>query len=169
MDNPPLNTGRQALYFGRAGHLAAMSEFLLRGWNVAIPEVDVGDDIFVVHDAQGIFRKVQVKSANTRSLKKDGQYFARFKISLNQLMTSQPIEFYYIFMFRHGEVWMEALVIPQIELLNIYSQQKLGSLHGNSLSLHFSINCKADKNQIFCSGYDFSPWLGNFSSFPMHS
>ncbi len=27
-----------------------MAEFLLRGWNVAIPEVDVGDDIFVVDD-----------------------------------------------------------------------------------------------------------------------
>ncbi len=28
-----------------------MAELLLRGWNVAIPEVDVGDDIFVVRDA----------------------------------------------------------------------------------------------------------------------
>jgi hypothetical protein len=41
------------LYFGKAGHLFVMSEFLLRGWNVAIPEVDVGDDIFVVKDFNG--------------------------------------------------------------------------------------------------------------------
>lgn len=27
------------LYLGRAGHLIVMSEFLLRGWNVAIPEI----------------------------------------------------------------------------------------------------------------------------------
>ena len=27
-----------------------MSEFLTRGWNVAIPEVDIGDNIFVVQD-----------------------------------------------------------------------------------------------------------------------
>ena len=33
------------LYLGKAGHLTVMSEFLTRGWNVAIPEVDVGDDI----------------------------------------------------------------------------------------------------------------------------
>ena len=34
------------LYLGKAGHLTVMSEFLMRGWNVAIPEVDIGDDIF---------------------------------------------------------------------------------------------------------------------------
>lgn len=37
------------LYVGRAGQMAVMSEFLVRGYNVAIPEVDVGDDIFVSH------------------------------------------------------------------------------------------------------------------------
>ena len=38
------------LYLGKAGQLAAMSYFLMRGWNVATPEVDVGDDLFVVED-----------------------------------------------------------------------------------------------------------------------
>ena len=41
---------RTNLYTGRAGQLAVMAELLLRGWNTAIPEVDVGDDIFVVRD-----------------------------------------------------------------------------------------------------------------------
>ena len=43
------------LYLGKAGQLAAMSYFLMRGWNVATPEVDVGDDLFVVEDKKGIF------------------------------------------------------------------------------------------------------------------
>jgi hypothetical protein len=34
------------LYLGKAGQQAVMSEFLVRGWNVATPEVDIGDDIF---------------------------------------------------------------------------------------------------------------------------
>ena len=42
------------LYLGKAGHMAVMSEFLTRGWNVAIPEVDIGDDIFVVQDDNGV-------------------------------------------------------------------------------------------------------------------
>jgi hypothetical protein len=41
------------LYIGKAGHLAVMSEFLMLGWNVAIPEVDTGEDIFVVQDDDG--------------------------------------------------------------------------------------------------------------------
>ena len=28
------------LYVGKAGQLYVMSEFLMRGWNVAMPEVD---------------------------------------------------------------------------------------------------------------------------------
>ena len=35
---------RKSLYIGRAGQMAVMAEFLLRGYNVVIPEVDVGDD-----------------------------------------------------------------------------------------------------------------------------
>jgi hypothetical protein len=51
------------LYLGKAGQLVTMSEFLARGWNVATPEVDVGDDLFVVEDKKGIFSRVQVKTA----------------------------------------------------------------------------------------------------------
>ena len=34
-------------HIGKAGHLAVMAEFANRGYNVAIPEIDIGDDIFV--------------------------------------------------------------------------------------------------------------------------
>jgi hypothetical protein len=37
-------------YVGKAGQLAVMAEFLLRGYNVAMPEADVGDVFFVVED-----------------------------------------------------------------------------------------------------------------------
>lgn len=50
-------------YVGRAGQLAVMSEFLLRGYNVAIPEVDEGDDVLVVNDRADRLWRVQVKTA----------------------------------------------------------------------------------------------------------
>jgi hypothetical protein len=53
-------------HFGAAGQLAAMSEFLLLGYNVAIPQVDVGEDVLVVDDRQGDLRRVQVKTADAR-------------------------------------------------------------------------------------------------------
>jgi hypothetical protein len=56
------------LYHGPAGEHAVMSELLWRGWNVAIPQVDVGDDIFVVEDEQGTFYRVQVKTATAERI-----------------------------------------------------------------------------------------------------
>jgi hypothetical protein len=43
-----------------------MSEFLLRGWNVAIPEVDEGDDIFVVRHETSRLMRIQVKASNLK-------------------------------------------------------------------------------------------------------
>ena len=53
--------GEKRSHLGMAGHYAAMSEFLLRGYNVAVPAVDTGDDVFVVDDRQGALWRVQVK------------------------------------------------------------------------------------------------------------
>jgi hypothetical protein len=58
-------------HFGRAGEYAAMSEFLLRGYNVAIPSVDVGDDVFIVDDREGTTRRVQVKSGDRSTVRVD--------------------------------------------------------------------------------------------------
>ena len=35
-------------YIGKAGHLAVVVELALQGYNVAVPEIDEGDDILVV-------------------------------------------------------------------------------------------------------------------------
>jgi hypothetical protein len=50
-------------YTGKAGHLAVMGEIALRGYNVALPEIDVGDDIFAVNPQTGKLVRVQVKTA----------------------------------------------------------------------------------------------------------
>ena len=78
---------RGHLYTGRAGHLAVMAELLLRGWNTAIPEVDVGDDIFVVRDSDGNMHRVQVKTAVAKTLKSG--HSAHFNLSLSQLSSSR--------------------------------------------------------------------------------
>ena len=74
------------LYLGKAGQLAAMSFFLMRGWNVATPEVDIGDDIFVVDDKQGFFNRIQVKTA--QAIIRENSYSVQFNLPLAQLETS---------------------------------------------------------------------------------
>lgn len=51
-------------HLGMAGHHAAMSEFLYRGSNVAVPAVDIGDDVYVVEDRMGAMWRLQVKTSD---------------------------------------------------------------------------------------------------------
>jgi hypothetical protein len=74
----------QDLYTGMSGQFAAMSEFLWRGYNVAIPAVDVGEDIFVVEAGQGVLRRVQVKTAGTGTVAA-GVKTVQFNLSRSQL------------------------------------------------------------------------------------
>lgn len=74
----------QDLYTGMSGQFAAMSEFLWRGYNVAIPAVDVGEDIFVVEAEQGVLRRVQVKTAGTGTVR-GGNKTVQFNLSRSQL------------------------------------------------------------------------------------
>jgi hypothetical protein len=60
-------TRSRRAFFGRSGHLAVMSEFLHRRINVAIPEVDVGDDVFVVKGSDDTVTRVQVKAATAKA------------------------------------------------------------------------------------------------------
>ncbi len=49
-------------FIGKAGQLAFMAELALRGYNVSIPEVDIGDDIFAVnHTTDQLFRSHDIK------------------------------------------------------------------------------------------------------------
>ena len=93
------------LYVGRAGHLAAMAECLSRGWNVAIPEVDVGEDIFVVEDETSILAKVQVKTATGKKAKSG--FNAQFIIPLRQIndTTTKGSNMRFVFVTRYGKRW----------------------------------------------------------------
>lgn len=74
----------QDLYTGMSGQLVAMSEFLWRGYNVAIPVVDEGDDIFVVDAGEGVLRRVQVKTAGAGVIG-EGAKTVQFTLSRSQL------------------------------------------------------------------------------------
>jgi hypothetical protein len=99
-------------HFGRAGEFFAMSELLLRGWNVAVPVVDVGDDVFVIDDNDKTTYRVQVKSATSDT----SQYV--FKLSRKQLRTAQAIELFYLLLLRDGARW-RFLALPREQLMEI--------------------------------------------------
>jgi hypothetical protein len=99
------------LYFGKAGHLFVMSEFLLRGWNVAIPEVDEGDDIFVVKHELGRLIRIQVKTSRAK-LQKDG-FSATFSLSTKQLEDVSKNDIFYVFLVRGKDAWERPIIISR--------------------------------------------------------
>ncbi len=149
------------LYLGKAGHLTVMSEFLTRGWNVAIPEVDIGDDIFVVQDDNGTLRRVQVKTS--ASTIRQSSFSGQFNVPLPQLKNITNIPVHYVFIVRHNSGWTKPVIIRQDYLLDHWQTDKIGSVHENSLNLYFSYST----DTVECSGFDFSKYVSDFSDYPL--
>ncbi|MEK7253311.1 MAG: hypothetical protein AAB316_01080 [Bacteroidota bacterium] len=149
------------LYLGKAGQFIAMAEFLSRGWNVAVPEVDVGDDVFVVRDADGEFARVQVKSSS--ATRRNNGFSAQFSFLIDQLEHDFSPELTYVLLAKLGDDWQKPLIIPRIQLFQIVEKQKIGNKAKGNLILYLSF--KEDK--VTCSTVDFSPYLNNFEAFPI--
>lgn len=155
------------LYLGKAGQLVVMSYFLMRGWNVATPEVDVGDDLFVIEDAKGIFYRVQVKTANATD--RLNSYSAQFKVPIPQLQKKIDPEIYYVFVVCKNYQWSDRLVIPRKDLFELFNDSAIGTVAEKSLLVYFSFeNDKTTKKlKVTCSGVDVTQFLDNFADFPV--
>lgn len=140
-----------------------MAEFLMRGWNVAIPEVDMGDDIFVVKDSEGTLRKVQVKTA-TATITQKG-FYAHFSASFSNIRNLGPINTHYVFLVRKGNHWCSPVIIKQDVLLQLFQEEGVGNLSGNKLVYRFSYNL--DGSSVSSAGIDFSSNINNFEDFPI--
>jgi hypothetical protein len=148
-------------YIGKAGHLAVMSEFLMRGWNVATPEVDVGDDIFVVKDDDGTLRKIQVKTSS--KTERQTSYSGQFLIPLKQLRNISNILIHYVFILRLENTWSKPVIIRQDYMLDLFETGKTGPEHDGNLNLYFSFV----DGKIICSENDFTKYVSDFSDFPI--
>lgn len=115
--------GDKKTHFGRAGEFYAMSELLLRGWNVAVPVVDVGDDVFVIDDRDKTTWRVQVKSAtvNVKTAEKPPgktKRTAQITISRKQLASFDEIDLFYFFLLREDNDWTW-YIVPREALAEI--------------------------------------------------
>jgi hypothetical protein len=154
---------RQNLYVGRAGQMAVMGEFLWRGWNVAFPEVDVGEDAFVVKDEDGELWRVQVKTATAQPQQRG--YSAQFSISLDQLEIPRDPDLVYVFAIRSSSSWEPFIIIDRDTLWEEYENHGVGSVADSSLILRFTLQ----DSKLHCSRRDFQAYLNNWSHWPVLS
>ena len=153
---------RADLYTGRAGHLAVMAELLMRGWNTAIPEVDIGDDIFVVQDSNGDLKRVQVKTAKAKP-RKSGGYNARFNLSIVQLRSPITPDVIYIFAIRVEDRWETFVIVGRRVLHAEHSTYTIGYERKGRLTL----NMVFEDNKVLCRGREITQYKGDWSDFPV--
>jgi hypothetical protein len=152
---------RKHLFTGRSGQLAVMAEFLHRELNVAIPEVDVGDDLVVVRDDNDQVTRVQVKTANAEDLKTVQRFTAQFSLPLDQLEKG-PEHLVYALTVRRNSRWEEFVILRRSILYELYNAHSIGSPDGQGnliLKLSFGpseVTNKCLNLHVFRAG--FTPW-----------
>lgn len=152
----------RSLYIGRSGQMAVMAELLFRGYNVAIPEVDVGDDIFVVKDSNGEYARIQVKTA--LATKTSNGYGARYALKFAQLKVRTIPETWYVFANRIDTGWQSFVVITRQALYDLREVHSIGSLNQSGvLSLYFSYT----DDSIHCGDQNLTPYLNNWQEWPI--
>jgi hypothetical protein len=150
----------RSTYVGKAGHLAAMAEFLLRGYNVAMPEVDEGDDIFVVEDQSGRLWRVQVKTAIGQ--RRRAGWRATYSVSFDQIKMDKTPELFFVFVLRRESIW-EFLVIRRDMLFTELGDHQVGSRSGGNVLLTVTFQ----DNAVLCSGRDWQEYRDNWSEWPV--
>jgi hypothetical protein len=148
-------------HFGRAGELFAMSELLLRGWNVAVPVADVGDDVFIVDDNDKTTYRVQVKSAEAKELEAGG-FTASFTLSRRQLKAVLRIELFFMLLVRVG-THRRFLLIPRDELAAVRDKVEMDARPGRPMvpdakaktdDLNVTVGIGEDKASIWSEPFD---------------
>ena len=137
-----------------------MSGFLMLGWNVAIPEVDIGDDIFVVQDDNGTLRWAQVKTS-TSTVRKES-FSGQFGVSVKNLLNISNILVHFIFLVRHNDEWSKPVIIWQDYLLDHFENNAVGSEAKGNITFYFSYT----NGKVECSGQDFTKHIKDFTDFP---
>jgi len=154
-------TKKHNLYTGRSGQLAVMSIFLNWGFNAAIPEVDVGEDIFVVRDADGDLSRIQVKSAIGQGT---NRRYAHYGVPLAQLQKPHQPGLFYVFAIHYDDLWRDFVVIGRQDLDGLRVNQGIGWLNQhNTLMLRLSFG-PAD---VICQGHNLQPHRNAWHHWPV--
>lgn len=139
--------------------MAVMSEFLDRGYNVAVPEVDIGDDIFVVRDSNGEYWRIQVKTSKATQTTKG--ISAQYSLRLSQLAEPTVPDTWYVFVQRSDAGWRDFMLIRQPELYDYHQAQGMGSLNREGYVI---LTVNKDGDRTTCSGVDLTRHVNDWSA-----
>jgi len=159
----------RSLYVGKAGHLAVMSELALRGYNVAMPEMDIGDDIFAVNDATAKMWRIQVKTATVKKEKANPPQTPpprvvrpvkrrfQFRIKVTAITDAPRRDSCFVFVMRAARRWRYC-IIRGSKLEDRYRDKQLGSENKGHVQLWLTL----DGDSLRAGGLDLSRHLDSW-------
>ena len=128
---------------------------------MALPEVDIGDDVFVVKDDGGEMFRVQVKTATSKEQRTS--YFAQFRVNLNQLRQTRVPDLVYIFAVRRDSRWGPFLIIDREVLRSAHEDQGVGSPSDGAVVFRVTYT----DSSVRCSDQDFLRYRNDWSRWPV--
>ena len=114
-------------HVGSAGQLALMAEFAYRGYNVSIPEIDQGDDAWVMNHITGHAWRFQVKTSKPYPQRKSTRF--QFNIKLTQIQTALQPDVVFALVMRVDDSW-KYLIMHRTVLQNYLAGNQLGQQTG---------------------------------------
>lgn len=148
-------------HLGTAGHYAAMSEFLYRGYNVAVPAVDLGDDVYVVEDQMGTMWHLQVKTTDQSEEK------VTYLLSRRQLRDLKENELFFMFMARRQQCWRFILIRRDklAEIRDTFEAANRAGKRGRRPAVDADAKTDALALRIEWSGADAKGWGASFAPY----
>jgi hypothetical protein len=155
-------------YTGRSGQMAVMAELLDLGCNVAIPEVDVGSDLFAFQDDQEGVAHIQVKTArNTKSLAQAASYIGQIDVPMDQLKKPGPA-LYYVFAMRLKGKWADFLIVERNHLNALRVAKDIGTEYEDkrTCKLYLKLTFSFSAADVVCSGESFQEHRNAWKNLP---
>ena len=153
-------------FTGRAAQLAVVAELLRLRCNAAIPEVDLGTDVFAFKDNREEVVRLQVKACMVPYIYADGSgYSAKFALPMKQFLRQddRPPLFYALTVLRDDR-WVDFLVVSRSRLQSYFNgETKFGSINKTNNDLEITVEFRA---KVECSGQELTDCRNAWNSLP---
>ena len=158
--------GTDDAFTGRAAQLVVMAELLRLRCNAAIPEVDLGTDIFAFKDDREDVVRLQVKACTVPYLYADGSgYSAKFALPMKQFLhVEDRPPLYYVLAVLRDDNWVDFLIVSRERLQFYYNGAiKFGSFNKTNDNLEITVEFRA---RVVCSGQELTDCRNAWNSLP---
>jgi hypothetical protein len=147
-----------------------MAELLMRKCNVAIPDVDVGEDLFAFMEGQDEIARLQIKTGQAKRYRNGRGYRAQFSLPLRQIEKFDKPVLFYVLAVRLDNWWEDVFIIRRAQVKK-YLEGPVPFGSENRSSGDLVLTLRVTKNEDVpedsrCGGVDMSPYCNAWSSLP---